>query len=304
MQLARSHVHLTGWYFTPGFALVRDGDPVVLRDLLAEVAERVAVRVLAWAGAPLPLFRPSRSDVRKVRDQLTANTKIQVALDSHERPLHCHHEKTIVIDDRVAFVGGIDLTTESGDRYDANHHPPRATVELVSTPAPDQRPSRSLPPPNISTCAGIEVTGEQLADVTPSASAGEIEVQIVRTVPERIYRATRNGDFGILESYVRALRGAQRLIYLESKRSRSPEIAAVLAEKIARLPSPDFRLLMLLPAKPNSGTDDTRGVPRRADRSRRRRRPDPRRTIYPRHERPRRPDLRPRQGRDHRRRLV
>ena len=56
LQRAGSHVHLTGWYFSPDFALTRDGDPIVLRNLLAELAEHVDVRVLAWAGAPLPLF--------------------------------------------------------------------------------------------------------------------------------------------------------------------------------------------------------------------------------------------------------
>jgi phosphatidylserine/phosphatidylglycerophosphate/cardiolipin synthase-like enzyme len=259
VQLARSHVHLTGWYFTPGFALVRDGDPVVLRDLLAEVADRVEVRMLAWAGAPLPLFRPSRGDVRKVRDQLTANTKIQCALDSHERPLHCHHEKTIVIDDRVAFVGGIDLTSESGDRYDANHHPARATVGWHDVCARIEGPAVKDVADHFN-MRWHEVTGEQLAEVTPSASSGEVEVQIVRTVPERIYGATRNGDFGILESYVRAFRGAQRFIYLENQFLWSPEIAAVLVEKLARPPSPEFRILLLLPAKPTSGSDDTRGV--------------------------------------------
>ncbi len=44
LQNARSHVHLTGWHFSPDFALSRDGDPVVLRNLLAELAERVDVR--------------------------------------------------------------------------------------------------------------------------------------------------------------------------------------------------------------------------------------------------------------------
>ena len=53
LRQARSHVHLTGWYFSPDFALERDGDAVVLRNLLAELAERLDVRVLAWAGAPL-----------------------------------------------------------------------------------------------------------------------------------------------------------------------------------------------------------------------------------------------------------
>jgi signal transduction histidine kinase len=42
---------------------------VDVRGLLAEVAERVPVRVLMWAGPPLPLFQPSRAKVRAVRDE-------------------------------------------------------------------------------------------------------------------------------------------------------------------------------------------------------------------------------------------
>jgi phosphatidylserine/phosphatidylglycerophosphate/cardiolipin synthase-like enzyme len=259
VRQARSHVHLTGWYFTPDFALVRDGDPVVVRDLLAELAERVEVRVLAWAGAPLPFFRPSRGDVRRVRDRLVSRTKIQCALDSHERPLHCHHEKTIVIDDRLAFVGGIDLTSESGDRFDATHHPARASVGWHDLCARIEGPAVNDVADHFR-MRWHEVTGERLAGDTPPAPAGEIELQVVRTVPERIYQALPNGDFGILESYLRALRGAQRLVYLENQFLWSPEIATVLAEKLARPPTPDFRLLMLLPVKPNTGGDDTRGA--------------------------------------------
>src|SRR5581483_11721065 len=53
IESARSSVWLAGWFFSPGFRL-RDGGET-LRALLAEAAERVDVRVLAWAGAPLPL---------------------------------------------------------------------------------------------------------------------------------------------------------------------------------------------------------------------------------------------------------
>ena len=131
---------MTGWYFSPDFALERDGEHVVLRNLLAELAERVDVRVLVWAGAPLPLFRPSRGDVRKMRDAARPrDTRIQCGLDAKERPLHCHHEKTIVIDDRVAFVGGIDLTSESGDRYDTSEHP-RARRRLARRLRADRGP--------------------------------------------------------------------------------------------------------------------------------------------------------------------
>ena len=259
LQGAHSHVHLTGWYFTPDFALTRDDEPLVLRNLLAELAERLDVRVLAWAGAPLPLFRPSRRDVRTMREQLTRHTKIRCALDAHERPLHCHHEKTIVVDDRVAFVGGLDLTLESGDRFDTSRHPARANVgwhdacaRIVGPAVGDVAEHFRL--------RWHEVTGETLAPVVASEPAGDVDLQVVRTVPERIYRATPRGEFRILESYLRALRSAQRLVYLENQFLWSPEIAAVLRDKLSGPPSPDFRLLLVLPAKPNTGGDDTRGV--------------------------------------------
>jgi phosphatidylserine/phosphatidylglycerophosphate/cardiolipin synthase-like enzyme len=84
-------------------------------------------------------------------------------------------------------------------------------------------------------------------------------VQVVRTVPERIYKAVPKGEFSILESYVGALRSAERLIYLENQFLWSPEIVAILQEKLRRPPHDRFRLLLVLPAKPNSGADDTTG---------------------------------------------
>ncbi|HST15721.1 MAG TPA: phospholipase D family protein [Gaiellaceae bacterium] len=256
---AQSHVHLTGWYFTPDFALERNGRPTVLRNLLAELADRIDVRVLVWAGAPLPLFRPSRADVRKMREQLTAGTRIRCALDAKERPMHCHHEKTIVIDDRVAFVGGIDLTSEAGDRFDSGRHHARATIGWHDASARIDGPAVRDVAEHFR-MRWVEVTGETLPAVRQSEPAGDVALQIVRTVPEKVYSRVPRGDFGILESYGRALRSAERLIYLENQFLWSPEIVAVLCDKLARPPHPDFRLLLVLPAKPNSGGDDTRGA--------------------------------------------
>ena len=105
-----------------------------------------------------------------------------------------------------------------------------------------------------------------LARPKPPAPAGAIDVQIVRTVPEQIYTATPRGDFRILESYLRAFRAARRFIYLENQFLWSPEIAAALVDKIANPPSPDFRLVLLLPAKPMSGKRRHPRRPGRADR--------------------------------------
>jgi phosphatidylserine/phosphatidylglycerophosphate/cardiolipin synthase-like enzyme len=259
LKHARSHVHLTGWCFTPDFALTRDAKPLVLRNLLAELAESIDVRLLAWAGAPLPLFRPSRRDVRAMRTQLTNLTKIECALDARERPLHCHHEKTIVIDDRVAFVGGMDLTSDDGDRYDTNQHLSRANVGWHDACVRIAGPAVGDVAEHFR-MRWHEVAGNVLERVAPIEDAGDVELQITRTVPERIYKSARRGDFRILESYLRAFRAARRLIYVENQFLWSPEIAAVLRDKLLDPPSPEFRLLLVLPATPNTGGDDTRGV--------------------------------------------
>src|SRR4051794_9139012 len=122
---AQRFVHVTGWHVTPGFELRRGEPPVTVGGLLAEVAQRVPVRVLVWAGAPVPVFHPTRSEVRETVDELTRQTAIRAAVDPREHPVHCHHEKTVVVDGEVAFVGGIDLTDEAGDRFDSSGHPAR-----------------------------------------------------------------------------------------------------------------------------------------------------------------------------------
>jgi len=255
---ARSHVHVTGWHITPDFELVRGERPIALQRLLAEVAARVPVRVLIWAGAPLPVLRPWRGDVRRIRERLVDGTRIQCALDERERPMHCHHEKTIVVDDRTAFVGGIDLTNFSGDRWDEPHHPPRGAIGWHDVAARLDGPAVGDVAQNFA-MRWRATTGETLPPFAPPPPAGDVEVQVVRTVPDHMYAQLPKGDFRILESYLRALRAAQRFIYLENQFLWSPEILEVLRDKLVHPPSADFRMVLVLPARPTSGGDDTRG---------------------------------------------
>ena len=59
---------------------------------------------------------------------------------------------------------------------------------------------------------------------------------------------------------MRALHAAERLIYLENQFLWSHEIVEILCGKLRSPPSDEFRLVVLLPAKPYSGGDDTRGA--------------------------------------------
>ena len=255
---ARSHVHVTGWHLAAHFELVRGERPVVLGALLAELAQRVDVRVMVWAGAPVPAFHPTRKEVEAEVRRLVRGTRIRCVTDPREHPFHCHHEKTIVIDDELAFVGGIDLTDFGGDRFDVGEHPARRRLGWHDVATRLQGPAVADVAAHF-TMRWREVTGERLATAPPPPEAGSSTVQVVRTVAENMYDSVPRGDFRILESYLRALRSARRLVYLENQFLWAPEIVDVLASKLRDPPDDAFRLVIVLPRRANNGQDDTRG---------------------------------------------
>jgi phosphatidylserine/phosphatidylglycerophosphate/cardiolipin synthase-like enzyme len=258
IENARDYVHVTGWHVAPYFELVRGEQGRSIGQLLAEAAERVDVRVLVWAGAPVPAFHPTRKEVRDGIEELTRGTRIRCQADPREHPFHCHHEKTLVIDGELAFVNGIDMTDYAGDRFDVHDHPARRRLgwhdvgtRLRGPAVKDVHDHFEL--------RWRELTGERLERPGFPSPAGEHTVQVVRTVSEVMYEAVPRGDFRILESYVRAIRSAERFIYIENQFLWAPEIADLLAEKLSRPPHPDFRLVVLLPSRANNGQDDTMG---------------------------------------------
>ncbi|HJS97290.1 MAG TPA: phospholipase D family protein [Solirubrobacteraceae bacterium] len=258
IENARDHVHVTGWHVAPHFELVRGERGRSIGQLLAEAAERIDVRVVVWAGAPVPAFHPTRKEVGEAVKELTRGTRIRCEADPREHPFHCHHEKTLVIDGETAFVGGIDMTDYAGDRFDVREHPARRRLgwhdvgtRLRGPAVKDVHDHFEL--------RWRELTGERLERPGFPSPAGEHTVQVVRTVAENMYDALPHGDFRILESYVRAIRSAERFIYLENQFLWAPEIADLLADKLSRPPHPDFRLVVLLPSRANNGQDDTMG---------------------------------------------
>jgi phosphatidylserine/phosphatidylglycerophosphate/cardiolipin synthase-like enzyme len=257
VRSARRFVHIAGWAISPEFAVEREPRVVSVRELLAEAAERVEVRVLVWEGAPFRLFHPSRGDARSALDALLRGTRILGALDGHNRPMHCHHEKLVIIDGAIAFVGGIDLTSMAGDRYDGPHGE-RDALGWHDAAARLRGPAVADVAAHFAMRWEV-TTGEHVEQANPLPAAGSSRVQVVRTVPERTYSPLADGEFSILQAYIGALRGARRLVYIENQFLWSAEIVAILRRKLLAPPTDEFRVCVVLPLRPNNGNDDTRG---------------------------------------------
>lgn len=255
---AREFVYLTGWHIAPGFEVVRDQSGLSIGTLLAEIAERVDVRVLQWAGSPIPVFHPARKDVARGLQTLTRDTRIRAKPDPREHPMHCHHEKTVVVDGTVAFVNGIDTTDLAGDRYDSSAHPARRRLGWHDVGTRLTGPAVHDVTEHFAMRWRV-LTGDELSLPAAPAATGSQTVQVVRTVANGMYDALPNGDFRVLESYLRAIRSAERYIYLENQFLWAPEIVSPLAEKLRNPPSDEFRLVIVLPSRANNGRDDTLG---------------------------------------------
>jgi phosphatidylserine/phosphatidylglycerophosphate/cardiolipin synthase-like enzyme len=100
----------------------------VTNVLSRAVSKGVDVRVLLWDTYPLP-SQPTPNP-KNVQDFLESLGMRCLLDDSHKgllnHPLMAHHQKTAVVDSRLAFVGGIDMMVENNgdfDRWDTRGHP-------------------------------------------------------------------------------------------------------------------------------------------------------------------------------------
>ncbi len=162
-----------------------------------------------------------------------------------------------MVDGQIAFVGGMDLTTFSGDRWDTPEHRLRAGPNWHDVQ--------------------VRIEGEAVADVERNfrerwrATTGEgnlphrepvcapswrTPVQIVRTIPKGTYPFAPRGEFGIRHAYLRAIGRARRLIYLENQYLWSPEVVDALIAAMERERDGPFRIVIVLPAHAYDGKWD------------------------------------------------
>ena len=124
---AERSVFILGWELhsrtrIEGDSRPNDGAPVELGPLLRFMLKRrreLELRILLW-NHPV-FYAVNRELFPRLLFGTRAPERAEILLDSHLPVGASHHEKLVVIDDQVAYCGGVDLTVRRWDI--AAHHP-------------------------------------------------------------------------------------------------------------------------------------------------------------------------------------
>ena len=259
---ARRSILLLGWGFDPRTRLFPDGydghdDPDEIGRILVEMAHarpELDIRLLIWKSA-LPISASQEFFPHKARE-FFEGTPVHFRLDDAVPFGACHHQKVLVIDDRVAFCGGGDISV---DRWDSpahldddrrrlmprqeEHAPRHEVMMLVDGPAAKalgdlarERWRRAtdeiLPEPD-------DAGGDPWPDHVPAA-LNDVEVAIERTEPDWKGRPLVEE---IRRLNVACIEAARRTIYLENQYFTSPVITEALAARLAEPDGPEVVLV-------------------------------------------------------------
>jgi phosphatidylserine/phosphatidylglycerophosphate/cardiolipin synthase-like enzyme/uncharacterized membrane protein YdjX (TVP38/TMEM64 family) len=273
IQAAQNSIEILAWDIDPRVALVRDdpgdGFPVALGEFFVAVLRRrprLRVRILEWDFSMIyaverewvPLFNKPR---------WPRHPRLDFRFDGNHPVAASHHQKLVVVDDRTAFVGGMDL---SKWRWDSPRHladdprridpggdcyPPYHDIQV----ALDGEAAHALGELarerwRRATGETIEVRPSEGASPWPADSAADfrdVEVAIARTDPPHDgRREVREVENLTLD----AIRRAEFSIYIENQFFTSASVCEALEERLSSERGPD--VVMLLPRKRTSWLEE------------------------------------------------
>ncbi len=255
---ARRRVLFIGWDFDPRIRLDPLGPDRARDDRLGAVLEKAVkanpeleIGVLQWdLGMLVALGRGLKPIVlldRRTPDRLT------FTVDTHHPFGAAHHQKIVVVDDCLAFAGGIDVTADRWDTAEhADTHPHRRrptsrkptmpwhdVTSLVSGPA--ARALGDLARERWKSGAGEDL--EPVTDVDHPWPEGveplftDVDVAISRTRPEY------GGEDLVHEIellWLAAIAAAKRSVYIESQYFANRRVAEAMAERLREPDGPEF----------------------------------------------------------------
>ncbi len=286
LRAARRQIWILAWDFDQRVELTRGREddrlpPWSLGRLLEhqlEARPELHLRVLVWDKAVA--FAHGLAELEEMQPLALDHPRAELRLDAAHPPLSSPHQKLVVIDDRLAFSGGMDLTlarwdTGEHDPEDARRRQPDGQAYrpyhdvqmLVDGPAArtlgdlarrrwQRATGQRLPPLEAITGsealagdAGLEQEGSRedaaVGDPWPEGlepDLRDVDVIIARTEPEQ---GEAGPIYEIEALYRRAIERAEQGIFIEQQYFTDEGIVDALARRLEEPEGPE--LILILP---------------------------------------------------------
>ncbi len=264
MQAARKARHsimIIGWDFDSRTTLDVDEDSRPRTALgeflnaLARARRRLRIRILEW-DYPV-IFGVERELSPLYGLTWKPHRRVHFRFDDTHPLAGSHHQKIVVIDDRVAFVGGLDLTSKRWDS--SGHHPQEPGRTFDGKPYPPMHDVMACVDGEAAAALGQiarerwrAATNERLGRVAtrhdpwPDAfppDMTDVPFALACTAPPI------NGSAAVHQVerlYLDMIARARRYIYIENQYFTSQKIADALAARLAEPDGPEIVLVTRL----------------------------------------------------------
>ncbi len=259
--MARAHesIFVVGWDIDSRIPLHPSGDddglPLPLGQFLDALAARrksLNVYVLNWDFAML--YALDREFLPIYSLGWRTHRRLHFHMDDAHPPGASHHQKIVVVDDAIAFVGGIDLTR---GRWDTPDHAPQNSLRRKpdGEPYPPFHDAQMMIEGHAAATIGGLVrerwrraTGHTPAEaptlprasIWPGELAPDFEdtgIGIARTEPA--YDG-REAVHEILQLFLDCIAAAKRSIYIENQYFTSPLIADAITRRLREPDGPEI----------------------------------------------------------------
>lgn len=256
MLKAKKQILLVGWDFDARIRFKTDADsegPEKVGEFISWLVRRtpgLQVHILRWDTGAIKTIFHGRTLVRIAK--WIRDPQVHLRFDGHHPIGGSHHQKVVVIDDTVAFCGGIDMTVDRWDTRDHQDDDPRR-IEPDGTPyqpwhdattalaGPVARALGEMCRERWRVAGGSELTAPvDGADCWPiglDPDFTDAEVAIARTIPEMAGQEPRHE---IEQLYLDLIARAKRFIYAESQYFASRKVAEAIAYRLGEADGPEI----------------------------------------------------------------
>lgn len=264
---AEHTILMAGWQFSSSVELLRGEDatscdlPTKLIDLLTELCKRkpdLNIYMLPWDSSPIFTFE--REPLQRLKFRIKGHKRIHWKMDNCHPPGASHHQKLIVIDRAIAFVGGMDICDSRwDDRAHEAHLKHRCSGSKEYTPYHDVQSYLIGDAVDVLRSwfceRWLHASGDKLdlvdcmrtsIEIKPTFDVAAPRVALARTWPKMETHAEIRELWHL---HARAIGSAKQLIYIENQYYSSDEITQALVNRMRSDRDNQLEIVMVLPEK-------------------------------------------------------